>query len=234
MSLTIGEPRGIPPLNNDSFLAKAWGQAKMQHTLHIEGFGVRLRPVTMEDATFIVWLRNLNHARGRVGDSATDTAAQQAWLTEYFLREGDYYFIIETSRGIPVGAYGIYDLKGDSAESGRWIVRPEVPAAVPSAILAFEIAFEKLRLRELRVKTVSTNTNVLSLNRKLGFTQTKVEPGERIIGGKPVDLVHFLLEAKDWPKTREKFVPLARLAERQITEWEEAELHKTKAAQTKT
>ncbi len=31
----------------------------MQHTLHAEGFGVRLRPVRMEDAAFIVWLRNL-------------------------------------------------------------------------------------------------------------------------------------------------------------------------------
>ena len=228
MSLTFAEPRGIPLTKEvqPMFPVRAWGQATMQHTLHIEGFGVRLRPVAMEDAPFIVWLRNLNHARGRVGDSATDAAAQQGWLREYFQRQGDYYFIIETSAGIPVGAYGIYDLTGDSAESGRWIVRPEVPAAIPSAILAFEIAFEKLTLRELRVKTVSTNTNVLSLNRKLGFQQTKVEAGERIIGGKPVDLVHFLLEAKEWPRIREKFVPLARLAEKQIWEWEQAELQK--------
>lgn len=204
----------------------------MQHTLSTEGFGVRLRPVKMEDAEFIVWLRNLEHARGRVGDSATDTAAQQAWLNEYFKREGDYYFIIETNGGIPVGAYGIYDLTGDSAESGRWIVQPEVPAAIPSAILAFEIAFEKLRLRELRVKTVTTNTNVLSLNKKLGFRQTQVEAGARVIGGKPVDLIHFLLEGKDWPKIRQKFLPLARLAERQIGEWEQAELRKKQLAKT--
>ena len=88
------------------------------------------------------------------------------------------------------------------------------------------IAFEKLKLRELRVKTVSTNTNVLSLNRKLGFRQTQVEPGARIIGGQAVDLVHFLLEAKEWPKIRQKFVPLAQLAEKQIREWEQAELEK--------
>ena len=204
----------------------------MQHTLSAEGFGVRLRPVKMEDADFIVWLRNLEHARGRVGDSATDTAAQQAWLKEYFKREGDYYFIIETNGGIPVGSYSIYDLTGGSAESGRWIVRPDVPAAIPSAILAFEIAFDKLRLRELRVKTVTTNTNVLSLNKKLGFRQTQVEAGARVIGGKPVDLIHFLLEGKDWSKIREKFLPLARLAEKQIGEWEQAELRKTQLAKT--
>jgi RimJ/RimL family protein N-acetyltransferase len=196
----------------------------MHHSLSAEGFGVRLRPVQMDDAPFIVWLRNLDHARGRVGDSAADTAAQQAWLEAYFQRQGDYYFIIETLGGNALGAYGIYDKTGDSAESGRWIVRPEVPAAVPSAILAFEIAFDQLRLRELRVKTVSTNTNVLSLNRKLGFQQTRIEPGAQIIGGKPVDMIHFLLEAKEWPKVREKFIPLARLAEKQILDWQQAQL----------
>src|SRR6266850_2192035 len=99
----------------------------MEHTVKAEGFGVRLRPVRIDDAAFIVWLRNLQHAMGRVGDSATDVMAQQSWLKSYFAREGDYYFIVETSRGISVGAYGIYNLTGKSAESGRWIIRPEVP-----------------------------------------------------------------------------------------------------------
>ena len=195
----------------------------MRHTLQAEGFGVRLRPVRMEDAPFIVWLRNLEHVKGRVGDSAMDTAAQECWLKAYFDREGDYYFIIETLGGIAVGAYGIYDLVGPSAESGRWIIRPEVPAAIPSAIQAFEIAFERLGLRELRVKTVATNRTVLSLNRKFGFRQTRVEPGAQVIGGQAVDLVHFVLEAKDWPKIRETLVPLARLAEKQVQEWEQTQ-----------
>lgn len=195
----------------------------MQHTLHAEGFGVRLRPVRLEDAAFIVWLRNLQHAKGRLGDSASDTAAQESWLKDYFLREGDYYFIIETLRGTAVGAYGIYDRRGASAESGRWIIRSEVPAAIPSAIQAFKIAFDQLGLSELRVKTVSTNRNVLSLNRKFGFRQTRIEPAAQVIGGQPVDLVHFLLEAKDWPRIRESLLPLARLAEKQVQEWEQAQ-----------
>ena len=196
----------------------------MRHTLQAEGFGVRLRPVRMEDAGFIVWLRNLEHAKGKVGDSAMDTAAQENWLRAYFDREGDYYFIIETQGGIAVGAYGIYDRTGDSAESGRWIIRPELPAAIPSALLAFEIAFERLALRELRVKTIATNRTVLSLNRKFGFRQTRIEPGAQLIGGQLVDQVHFVLEAEDWRKKREGLVPLARLAEEQVREWEQAQV----------
>src|SRR5438445_12180367 len=108
----------------------------MEYSTRVEGFGVRLRPVRMEDAACIVWLRNLDHAKGRVGDSATDVAGQRAWLETYFKREGDYYFIIETAGAIAAGAYGIYNVTGTSAESGRWVIRPDAPAAVPSAILA--------------------------------------------------------------------------------------------------
>lgn len=196
----------------------------MKHSVQAEGYGIRLRPVRMEDAAFIVWLRNLEHARGRVGDSAADTPAQEAWLREYFQRPGDYYFILETLGKIAVGAYSIYNLSGSSAESGRWVIRPDVPAAIPCAMVAFdEIAFGKLGLAEVRVKTVSTNQPVLSLNRKLGFRQTHIEHSAQIIGGAPVDLVHFLLEKKDWPAVRDRLLPLARLAERQVLEWETAQ-----------
>ena len=195
----------------------------MRHTLTSEGYGVRLRPVKIQDAPFIVWLRGLDHVKGRVGDSAADVAAQEMWLNAYFDRQGDYYFIIETLGGIPVGAYGLYDLANASAESGRWIIRPDVPAAVPSVIQAFEIAFGRLGLSELRAKTVSTNHSVLSLNRKFGFRQTRVEPAAQMIGGKPVDLVNFVLEATVWPKVREQLLPLARLAETQVLQWEQVQ-----------
>jgi hypothetical protein len=76
------------------------------------------------------------------------------------------------------------------------------------------------------VKTVSTNQPVLSLNRKLGFSQTRVERSAQIIGGAPVDLVHFLLAKNDWPPVRDRLSPLARLAERQVLEWEAAQSKK--------
>lgn len=198
----------------------------MEHALKAEGFGVRLRPVRMEDAAFIVWLRNLAHVKGRVGDSATDTAAQEVWLKEYFKRDGDYYFIVETAGGSAIGAYSIYKAAGGSAESGRWIIRPEVPAAVPSAMVAFDIAFRVLKLKELRATTVSTNQSVLSLNRRFGFHETGVERGGAVIGGKPVDLVHFVLKAEEWPGPRERMLPLAKLAEGQVRDWEKSQAGK--------
>jgi RimJ/RimL family protein N-acetyltransferase len=196
----------------------------MIHHYSAECFGVRLRPVSPDDAAFIVWLRNLDHAVGRVGDSAADLAGQQKWLEAYFKREGDYYFLAETPGGIPVGTYGIYKVNGQSAESGRWIMRPGVTAALPSGFALNEIAFCQLKLDELVGTTVATNLPVLSLNRKFGWRQTRVEKAAQIIGGQAVDLIHFVLTPAAWDEAQTRLLPLARLAEKQIHDWEQAQM----------
>jgi RimJ/RimL family protein N-acetyltransferase len=185
---------------------------------------MRLRPVRMEDAAFIVWLRNLDHVKGRVGDSANNLASQEAWLEKYFTREGDYYFILETPGGIPLGTHGIYDVTGTSAEKGRQIMRHEVMGAgVPAAVLATDLAFEKLGMTELRSNCVSTNLSVHSLHRKSGFKQVGILRGAQTIDGKPVDLFQFLLKAEDWYKVRDGIAPLAHLAGKQMSEWEKTQ-----------
>jgi RimJ/RimL family protein N-acetyltransferase len=173
----------------------------MKHSLTAEGFGVRLRPVRLDDAAFIVWLRNLAHAIGRVGDSAADVTGQQQWLEKYFNRDGDYYFIVETPAGNPVGTYSLYNRVGSRAEAGRWIMRPGVTAALPSGFVLCEIAFNQLQLSELVGSTVATNQSVLSLNRKLGWRQTRIEPAAQIINGQPADFIHFV-KSSTCPKSR--------------------------------
>ena len=79
----------------------------MRHSLYAEEFGIRLRPVRSDDAPFIVWHRNLEHVRGRVGDSAITVQGQEKWLATYFQRGGDYYFIAETQAGTLLGTHGI-------------------------------------------------------------------------------------------------------------------------------
>lgn len=199
----------------------------MTHNVQAEGFGVRFRPVRMADASFIVSLRNSKHAMGNLGDSAADVASQEAWLEAYFRRTDDYYFIIETPAGIPVGTYGIYEIKGPAAEQGRWAIRPDVRAAAPSAIVSLDLAFGRLGFVQLTGSTVATNLPVLSLNRRMGFREVRVEKAARTIGGKPVDLVHFIVTREDWMRVRDDLLPIARLAEVQIREWENAQLGRT-------
>jgi RimJ/RimL family protein N-acetyltransferase len=186
-----------------------------------EGFGVRLRPVRLEDAAFIVWLRNLEHVKGKLGDSATDVARQQAWLKDYFEREGDCYFIVETPGGIAVGTHGLYEPSNGSAEAGRLVVRPDVPAAVPTSLITFDLAFGEMGLVELRGTSISTNTKVHSYVAKFGFRTVRVEPAAKLVAGQPVDIVHFAMTAAEWQKNRPNVLPIARYAEAQIRAWEQ-------------
>lgn len=179
-----------------------------------------------EDASFIVWLRGLHHAKGRIGDTTPDIAGQSAWLQTYFERPGDYYFIIETERGIPIGTQGVYDIRGTSAEVGRWVIRPGVQAAIPSYVLILDFAFKQLGLEELRATTIVSNRGMISLNRKVGFEQFRIEPHSRIINGQPVDIVHCVLRAETWFRSREVLVPLAKVAEPLVREWEQDQLQR--------
>jgi len=198
----------------------------MRHNIHLEGFNLRLRPVQIEDAPFIVWLRNLDYVKGNVGDSATDVAAQEAWLRAYFEREGDYYWIVESSGGIPMGTHGIYNVNGTSAERGRHIMRAEVMAGVPSATLTAELAFGNMGLHELRSWVVAANMEVLSIHRKSGFKEVGRVAAARVIDGKPADMVEFRFTAEEWVKRRDRVLPLAHIAGKQVLEWEKTQLDK--------
>ncbi|MCX6967697.1 MAG: GNAT family protein [Verrucomicrobia bacterium] len=194
----------------------------MNHSIIAEGFGIRHRPVRMEDAPFLVWLRNLEHAKGKVGDSAVDVPTQQAWLKEYFERNGDYYFVVETAcAGIPVGTWGIYNMKDESAEIGRWIAQPKTPTVIPSIIPGLDIAFHRFGLRTLRTKVVSTNKRVILLDKQMGFQETHSEPAAQIIGGKSVDMIHMVMTAEDWPQLRKTLMPMALMLEVQVRKWEQ-------------
>ena len=183
---------------------------EMKKEIVKKGYGFALRPVREADAEFILHLRTMPHVHGNVGDTVPDVAGQLRWLKAYFLREGDHYFIIETMAGVPVGTVGVYDLKDGTAEWGRWIIVPGVPAAIPSAVLIHQLAFDNLGLRELRGCVVSTNKKVLSFHRRFGSVVTSIEKGARRINGCDIDLVWILM---DKPRWRERSPKLCTLAE---------------------
>ena len=198
----------------------------MRHEIHLDGFNLRVRPVRIEDAAFIVWLRHLDYVKGSVGDSARDVATQEAWLRAYFEREGDYYFIVESSGGIALGTHGIYNVNGTSAERGRHIMRAEVMAGVPCAILTADLAFGSMGLHELRSCVVATNKAVQSLHRKSGFKEVGRVAAAQMIDGKPVDMVEFVFTAEEWRKRRDRDLPLAHFAGKHVLEWEKTQLGK--------
>jgi RimJ/RimL family protein N-acetyltransferase len=183
----------------------------MKHAVVLDGFGVRIRPVTEADASYIVQLRTQPRVLGTVGDTSSDIEVQKQWIERYFDRDGDYYFIVEVA-GRPVGTISLYDIADSSAEWGRWIIEEGVPAALPSAILIHDLAFGQLALHELRGRVVPSNKRVISFHRRFGAENAGIQKNGACIRGEPIDLVCFRMQQQNWPRVRKQLEPVAAVA----------------------
>src|SRR5262249_343583 len=132
----------------------------MRHHYTIEGDCYRLRPVQVEDAAFIVALRT-NPERSRfIHVTPSDVRKQEAWVSEYFERSNDFYFVVENRESGQIeGTVGIYDFdpRYGAAEWGRWVMRPGSRAGIPSMTLTFDFAFDQLGVDSLCSYTAVEN-----------------------------------------------------------------------------
>lgn len=149
----------------------------MNHDYHIDGLAFRLRPVTTDDAAFILSLRtnpNLNQYLNPVSGKVED---QIKWIESYFVRENDYYFIVEKIKNNqPEGLISLYDIIPEKKEGewGRWILKEESNAAVESASLIYDFAFSILKLERIYCRTVADNKKVCSFHDSCGLTRSTI------------------------------------------------------------
>lgn len=190
----------------------------MKHSLSATGYGIRLRPVKVDDAEFIIHLRNLPHVLGTVGDTVPDIAAQKRWIETSLDRAGDFYFVIESCQGKELGTIAIYDVADGVGEWGRWITLPGMLIGLSSAVLIHDLAFDQLNLSELRGCVVSENLQVLSFHRRFGLEETGIELHARKIGGTWVDLVWFAMNKEKWNVARSRLHLLAETATKATTD----------------
>ena len=189
----------------------------MKHSIQLAAYGIRLRPVTGADAEFIIALRSHPRTAGKLGDTSPDLGAQQKWIENYLHREGDYYFIVETAAGKPVGTIGIYDIKDGIGQWGRWIILPEVQvAAFPAVVLVHQVAFDVLSMTALTGSAVCTAEKILGFHRRFGAEFTHVEPKGRCIRGEWADMVWIRVQRANWPAMFAKLKPLAEVAGRAL------------------
>ena len=174
----------------------------MRHDLLLEGPAFRLRPVESRDASAILNLRS-DPARSRYINATTASVeAQLEWLAAYFERNGDYYWAVEKrDDGAVEGFVGAYDVDGDSAEWGRWVLRPGSLAAPESAWLVHEAGFRLLRLRSLVSRTLAENRPVVEFPNRVGGEVVRKIPGFARIGDVNPDAVEARVTAELWATT---------------------------------
>ncbi len=186
----------------------------MRHAIRLDGFALALRPVERADAAFIVQLRTDPHLCYYIHPTSPDVADQEAWLDRYFVREGDYYFVVEQkASGEREGLAGIYNVnaEGTCAEWGRWILRPGSMGAIESALLVYTVAFEQLGLEEVYCRTMIENKQAVSFHRSCGLEERTILPKYLRVGMNEYDAIEQYLTRARWQFCRHK---LSRHAER--------------------
>ena len=180
----------------------------MRHDLRIAGRAYRLRPIEESDADYIVQLRA---NRPFLNAGATTTDEQRAWLGCYFERKHDFYFVIEASRdGAREGLVALYDVdvSARTGEWGRWVLRNGSNAAVESALLVYRCAFERLRLDNVRCRTLCDNVKVVAFHDSCGLRRAS---GPVMIehDGQPRPGVEHRVSREEWPRVEARLERLA-------------------------
>jgi RimJ/RimL family protein N-acetyltransferase len=182
----------------------------------LAGPAFRLRPAGEGDAAFIVALRSDPALNAWVNPTSPRVEDQLAWLSKYFEREGDWYFVVERLDGTAEGLIGIYDQAGGEAEWGRWLLRPGSLAAVESVLLMYRAAFGSLGLDAVHCRTAAANERVVSFHDSCGIAERRVLPGCLELHGQRQDAVEHRLTRAAWPAVEERLAKLAQLTARRM------------------
>jgi RimJ/RimL family protein N-acetyltransferase len=191
---------------------------EVRHSISLTCLRYGLRPVTLDDATFIVALRMdplLNRFVHEISPLIED---QTVWLERYFHRPDDYYFIVEDlDSGQPQGTIGIYDVEhnASAAEWGRWILKRGSMAALESAWLIYEAGFSKLNVANLFSRTLVDNHRVVSFHDSFGASRFTVLEDHILVRGERKSAIEHRMKAAEWPALRARhYSTLSRLAHR--------------------
>src|SRR5208337_3064766 len=195
-SLSARERDLVPPAIISSIRKEA---EPLDHSIIVEKFGIRLRPVRLSDAGFIVNVHNSAHALGYVGDSAQTEASQRDWLNEYFVRPGDYYFIIELAENRQMlGTIGIYNIRDGAGEVGRLIILPGVVPSAPASYWLITHVFFAILGLDAEIFTVVESNSAITFFKHIGAHLTGASK-PHIIASKPVNLLEYRVTRSEWP-----------------------------------
>lgn len=161
----------------------------------------------MDDAEFIVMLRNQPHVRGTVHDTSTSIERQRQWIRDYLCRDNEYYWIGETLDGQPIGTNSLYNYNTEKnqIESGRWVNLSSYDGSfsLSEAVLFKDFAFKVLGVSKIVCDVVSTNTKVRTYHKRiLREKETGIVSFFDGVGGQKVEMIWFEETSESWENNR--------------------------------
>lgn len=191
----------------------------MRHNIIVDGVAFRLRPISDADADFVLGLRNDARLNMYIHSTSVKLSDQLNWLSDYYERTGDYYFVVERKQNeSPEGVVAIYNINQDNndGEWGRWILKSGSVAAIESAWLAYQAAFTHIKLKSVCCRTLASNLKVVSFHDSCGINKKRTISNYFNIDGVKLDAVEHCIDYASWGEISQKLYMLAKYTARKL------------------
>lgn len=137
----------------------------------IEGLTVDLRSVLPEDAE-ITYLMRTDKTKVQYMHKMKGTVEEQRnYILNQNKKEGDYLFLVINKQGQPIGMRGIYNIKADSAESGRTIGYGDAFQNMEALLLGLDFAYYDIGVSKIYMDAATENLDVRGIQNKLGAVE---------------------------------------------------------------
>lgn len=134
----------------------------------IQGLTVTLRSVEESDAEVTYQMR-MDREKNRYIHPVSGTVEDQRdFILSQRKREGDFLFLVSNLAGKPIGMRGIYNIRGNEAESGRTIGYGNPYENMEALLLGFDFAFDVLKVENLNMDAMEGNKSICSIQEKVG------------------------------------------------------------------
>lgn len=140
----------------------------------ITGKNLVFRNASVDDAGFILSLRQDTKKSKFLSSTSAELQDQIAWLENYAKDNTQAYFIIESIGGEKIGTVRLYDQQGDSFCWGSWILKDGSPqsAAIESALMVYVYALEHLGFEQAHFDVRKGNAKVWQFHERFGAERT--------------------------------------------------------------
>lgn len=136
--------------------------------------GTSLRPICLDDAEFILGLRNNETLNKYISSTSNSLSSQQQWISDYLVRYQvglEAYFLI-MNEGKARGTIRIYnyDANASTTTYGSWLLAPDSPAscAFSSTILNHDLCFNVLKFTRIIFDVRIDNKSVWRFHESVG------------------------------------------------------------------
>lgn len=137
---------------------------------------INLKPVRVEDAEFILELRQDENLNRYISSTSPSLQNQREWIKNYLERENEgkeFYFIVEDKNFNPCGTVRLYNIQDKEATWGSFMLNSSRPEGASYEVieLSLNFGFEKLNLEKILLDVRKDNSKAIHIYEKFGFSR---------------------------------------------------------------